>query len=59
LNDAAEQKATMAKATISLLAAADMAVRDNAGFRAVSIFPDVEDGHSEVDPVCETAGAAS
>jgi len=46
LNDAADQKAVMEKATISLLAAADAAVKENAGFRAVAIFPDVQDGHA-------------
>jgi hypothetical protein len=46
LSDAAEQKAAMAKATISLLAAADTAVKENAGFRAVSIFPDIDAGHA-------------
>jgi hypothetical protein len=46
LNDAAEQKAAMAKATVSLRAAADTAVKDNAGFRAVSIFPELRDGHA-------------
>src|SRR5690349_11037303 len=40
LSDAADQKAAMAKAKTSLLAAADAAVKANAGFRAVSIFPD-------------------
>jgi hypothetical protein len=46
LSDAAEQKAAMAKAKVSLLAAADTAVKDNAGSRAVSIFPDLRDGHA-------------
>ena len=49
LNDATDQKAALAKATISLLAAADAAVKENAGFRAVSIFPDVRDGHAIAD----------
>ena len=49
LNDAADQKAAMEKAKISLLAAADAAVNENAGTRAVSIFPDLRDGH----PVAE------
>src|SRR5260221_13527119 len=44
LNDAAEQKAAMAKATVSLLAAADAAVKDNAGSRVVGIFPELTDG---------------
>ena len=46
LNDAAEQKAAMAKATVSLLAAADAAVKDNAGSRVVGIFPELKDGHA-------------
>ena len=39
LKAAAGQKAAMAKATVSLLAAADAAVKANAGLRAVSIYP--------------------
>jgi hypothetical protein len=46
LNDAAEQKAAMAKATVSLLAAADTAMKDNAGSRVVGIFPELTDGHA-------------
>ena len=46
LSDAADQKAAMAKAKTSLSAAADAAVKENAGFRAVSIFPDLRDGHA-------------
>ena len=46
LNDAAEQKSAMAKATVSLLAAADAAVKDNAGSRVVGIFPELTDGHA-------------
>ena len=46
LNDAADQKAAMAKAKTSLVAAADAAVKENSGFRAVSIFPDLRDGHA-------------
>ncbi len=46
LNDAVEQKAAMAKATVSLLAAADAAVKDNAGSRVVGIFPELTDGHA-------------
>src|SRR6516162_4268683 len=45
LSDAVDQKAAMAKATTSLFAAADAAVKDNAGFRAVAIFPDLRDDH--------------
>ena len=46
LSDAADQKAAMAKAKTSLVAAADAAVKENAGFRAVSVFPDLRDGHA-------------
>jgi hypothetical protein len=46
LNDAADQKAAMAKAKTSLVAAADAAVKENSGFRAVSVFPDLRDGHA-------------
>jgi hypothetical protein len=46
LSDAADQKAAMEKATISLLAATDAAVKENTGFRAVAIFPDLQDGHA-------------
>lgn len=46
LSDAADQKAAMAKATVSLIAAADAAVKENAGSRAVAIFPDLRDDHA-------------
>src|SRR5246127_2692730 len=46
LSDAADQKAAMAKAKTSLMAAADAAVKDNSGFRVVSVFPDLRDGHA-------------
>ncbi len=46
INDAADQKAAMAKAKTSLVAAADAAVKENSGFRVVSIFPDLRDGHA-------------
>jgi hypothetical protein len=45
LNDAADQKAAMTKATVSLLSAVDAAVKENAGSLPVAIFPDVRDGH--------------
>ena len=51
LNDAADQKAAMAKATVSLLAAADAAVKDNAGALAIAIFPDLRDGHAIAEVV--------
>jgi hypothetical protein len=46
---AAAQKAAMAKAKLPLLAATETAVKANVGFRAVSIFPQLQDGH----PVAE------
>jgi hypothetical protein len=46
LKDAAAQKTAMAKATVSLLAAADAATKANAGSRAVSIVPQLQDGHA-------------
>ena len=49
LNDAEDQKAAMAKAKTSLVAAADAAVKENSGFRAVSVFPDLRDGHAIAD----------
>jgi hypothetical protein len=45
LKAATEQKAAMAKATVSLLAAAETAAKANAGLREVSIYPQVRDGH--------------
>ncbi len=45
LKEAAEQQAAMAKATVSLLAAADTAAKANAGVRAVGITPELKDGH--------------
>ncbi len=45
LNDAADQKAAMAKAKVSLSAAVDAAVKENAGALPVAIFPDLRDGH--------------
>jgi hypothetical protein len=46
LKAAAAQKAAMAKATVSLLAATDAAVKANAGLRAVSIYPELQNGHA-------------
>jgi hypothetical protein len=45
LEAVAKQKAAMEKATVTLLAATDKAVKANAGFRAVSILPAMEGGH--------------
>jgi len=49
LSDAADQKAAMAKATVSLVAAVDMAVKENTGALAVAVFPDLRDGHPVAD----------
>ena len=49
LKAAAVQKAAIDKATVSLLAAADAAARANAGLRAVSVYPELRNGH----PVAE------
>jgi hypothetical protein len=49
LKAAAAQKAAMAKAKVSLLAATDTAVKANTGFRAVSIYPQIEGGHAAVE----------
>jgi hypothetical protein len=46
LNDAMDQKAALDKATISLLAAANTAEKENPGSRVVGIFPDIENGHA-------------
>jgi hypothetical protein len=46
LSDAADQKAGMAKAKISLIDAANAAVKDNSGSRAVAIFPDLREDHA-------------
>jgi hypothetical protein len=46
LKAAAAQKAAMAKATVSLLSAADTAVKANAGLRAVSIYPQLQNGRA-------------
>ena len=46
LKAAAAQKAAMAKATVSLLAATDAAAKANAGLRTVSIYPQLQNGHA-------------
>ena len=46
LKAAAAQKAAMAKATVSLLAATDAAAKANAGLRVVSIYPQLQNGHA-------------
>src|ERR1700730_15249911 len=44
LTAAAVQKAAMAKATVSLLTAADTAAKANVGLREISIYPQLRDG---------------
>ncbi len=46
LKAAAAQKAAMAKATVSLLTAADAATKANLGLRAISIYPQLQNGHA-------------
>src|SRR6516225_11174439 len=46
LNEAIEQQAAVAKAKVPLLAAADTAVNENAGSRAVSIVPELKNGQA-------------
>src|SRR5215469_14623189 len=45
LKEATEQKAAMAKAKVPLLTSAETAVSANAGFRAVSIYPQLQNGN--------------
>ena len=49
LKEAEEQKAAMTNAKTSLLTATEAALKANAGFRAVSVVPELRDGH----PVAE------
>jgi hypothetical protein len=49
LEAAATQKAAMDKATVSLLAAIQKAIMANAGYQAVSIVPEMKDGHPSAD----------
>jgi hypothetical protein len=49
LEHATAQKAAMDKAKMTLLAAADKAVKSNSGYRAVSIVPQIKEGHPVVD----------
>jgi len=46
---AQNQRAAMAKAKGSLRAAVQQALRDNAGFRAVSVTPSLKDGRAVAD----------
>jgi hypothetical protein len=45
LEDARKQRDAMNKATVTLLAATEKAVKANSGYRAVSIFPELKAGH--------------
>ena len=45
VKEATEQKAAMAKAKVPLLTAAETAVSANAGFQAVSIYPQLQNGN--------------
>ena len=49
LKEAAEQKAAMARAKVPLLSAAETAVNANAGFRAVSIVPELKSGQATAE----------
>jgi hypothetical protein len=49
LEAAATQKAAIEKATISLLVATQKAVIANAGYQAVSITPEMKEGHPTAD----------
>src|SRR5499425_3799431 len=49
LTHAKQQSAAMAKAKRSLGAAASEAVKQNRGYRVVSVFPAVKDGHPVAD----------
>jgi hypothetical protein len=49
LKAATSQKAAMAKAKVPLLAATETAVKANPGFVAVSIFPDLKNGHATAE----------
>jgi hypothetical protein len=46
LKAATAQKAAMAKAKVPLLTATETAVKANAGFRAVSIYPQLQNGNA-------------
>src|SRR5262244_3138820 len=49
LTHAKDQSAAMAKAKRSLGAAASEAVKQNKGYRVVSVFPEMKDGHPVAD----------
>jgi hypothetical protein len=49
LKAAAAQKAAMATAEVPLLAATETAVKNNAGFRAVSVYPEPKGGQATAE----------
>src|SRR5246500_3817796 len=49
LKEAAEQKAAMAKAKVSLVTATETAVKANAGCQAVSIVPELKNGQATTE----------
>jgi hypothetical protein len=49
LKAATSQSAAMAKAKVSLFTATETAVKGNPGFRGVSIFPELKDGHATAE----------
>jgi hypothetical protein len=49
LKEATEQKAVMAKATVPLLTATEMAVNPNDGSRALSIVPELKNGQATAE----------
>ena len=53
---AQSQSAAMAKAKVSLRAAVQKALRDNAGYRAVSITPSLKDGRAVADVTLAKGG---
>jgi hypothetical protein len=57
LNEAASQKAAMAKAKVSLLVATEMAVKANPGSRAVSIVPELKNGQATAEVTLLTGNA--
>ena len=49
LKEATAQKAAMAKAKVPLVTAAETAVKANAGFQAVSVFPELKNGQATAE----------
>ena len=57
LKEAAAQKAAMAQAKVPLLTAAEKAVNENAGSRAVSIVPELKNGQATAEVTLLTGDA--